>query len=723
MDLIATLKKHFGYDQFRPLQEEIIRDALAGRDVFVLMPTGGGKSLCFQLPALMRDGLTIVVSPLISLMKDQVDALQTSGIPATYLNSTLDRDESKARWRGLHRGEYRMLYVAPERLMLETFLERALNWRIAQFAIDEAHCISEWGHDFRPEYRDLKKLREHFPDAPVIALTATATERVRADIVKQLKLREPRCYVASFDRPNLTYRVVPKTAPYEQLLAFIRSRPDNSGIVYCASRKSTESLARNLSEDGISAKPYHAGLTSSERTKHQEAFLRDDVRVVTATIAFGMGINKPNVRFVVHYDLPKNLESYYQETGRAGRDGLPSECVLLFSASDVAKQIHFIDEKSESEARIARAQLQQMVHYAETRECRRMTLLRYFGEEFAEPSCDGCDNCLTPRETFDGTIPAQKFLSCVHRILAKSGFGFGLNHVVDVLRGADTEAIRQRSHNELSTYGIGHDLKRESWQAIGRELLRLGLVECAPGRFATLSLTPAGLETLRTRTPVTLTKQVDIAERAARSRIGAIACDELLFEQLRGLRRRLADERDVPAYVIFSDVTLREMARNYPATPTEFRRIPGVGEQKLKDFAEPFLSEIRAYLTTNERRTFTENGGPLRPPRRARLNDSQLETLRRFQRGEAVEDIARARGFVRSTIYGHLLAAIESGKLPQARQRFFTPAQEKEIAAAFQRISDGNLVDVTALLGNKYDIGELRIFRAFAAHSRAQSQR
>jgi ATP-dependent DNA helicase RecQ len=609
MDLIATLKKSFGYDQFRPLQQEIITDALEGRDVFVLMPTGGGKSLCFQLPALLRNGLTIVVSPLISLMKDQVDALQTSGIPATYLNSTLDRNESKARWRGLHRGEYRMLYVAPERLMLETFLERALNWRIAQFAIDEAHCISEWGHDFRPEYRDLKKLREHFPDAPVMALTATATDRVRADIVKQLKLREPRCYVASFNRPNLTYRVIPKSAPYEQLLALIRSRSTDSGIVYCASRKSTESLARNLNEDGVSAKPYHAGLTSSERTKHQESFLRDDVRVVTATIAFGMGINKPNVRFVVHYDLPKNLESYYQETGRAGRDGLPSECVLLFSAGDVAKQIHFIDEKSESEARIARAQLQQMVHYAETRECRRATLLHYFGEQYSNGSCEGCDNCLTPRETFDGTIPTQKFLSCVHRILAKSGFGFGLNHVVDVLRGADTEAIRQRGHNKLSTYGIGRELKREAWQAIGRELLRLGLVECAPGRFATLSLTPAGLETLRERTPVTLTKQVDVAEKAARSRIGAIACDESLFEQLRGLRRRLADERDVPAYVIFSDVTLREMSRNYPTTPTEFRRIPGVGEQKLKDFAEPFLSEIRAYLTTNERRTFTENGG------------------------------------------------------------------------------------------------------------------
>ena len=616
MELAPTLKRHFGYDRFRPLQHEIISDALAGRDVLVLMPTGGGKSLCFQLPALIREGLTIVVSPLISLMKDQVDALQTSGIPATYLNSTLDRQGAVARWRGLHRGEYRMLYVAPERLMLDTFLERAVNWNIAQFAIDEAHCISEWGHDFRPEYRELKKLRTHFPDVPMMALTATATERVRVDIVKQLKLRDPRCYVASFNRPNLTYRVVPKTAPYEQLLTFIRSRPNDSGIVYCASRKSADSLARNLSEDGVSAKPYHAGLTSAERTKNQEAFLRDDVRVVTATIAFGMGINKPNVRFVVHYDLPKNLESYYQETGRAGRDGLPSEGVLLFSASDVAKQLHFIDEKSESEARIARAQLQQMVHYAETRECRRVTLLRYFGEEYTRPACDGCDNCLTPRETFDGTIPAQKFLSCVHRIHAKSGFGFGLNHIADVLRGADTEGIRQRSHNELSTYGIGRELKREAWQAIGRELLRLRFIECAPGKFATLSLTPAGRDALRRRTPITLTKQIEVVTRDQKPRVGAIECDEVLFERLRGLRRKLADERNVPAYVIFSDVSLREIARHYPTTETEFRRIPGVGEQKLKDFAKAFLSEIKNYLAANSRRTFSSALDPLRPPRR-----------------------------------------------------------------------------------------------------------
>ena len=717
MDLPSALKKYFGYAAFRSLQENIIRDALAGHDVFVLMPTGGGKSLCFQLPALMRDGLTLVVSPLISLMKDQVDALQTSGIAATFLNSTLDRQEAAARWRGLHRGEYRLLYVAPERLMLDTFLERAVNWNIAQFAIDEAHCISEWGHDFRPEYRELKKLQTHFPDVPVMALTATATERVRTDIVKQLKLREPRCYVASFNRPNLTYRVVAKTAPYEQLLTFIHSRSNDSGIVYCASRKSADSLARNLSEDGVSAKPYHAGLTSAERTKNQEAFLRDDIRVVAATIAFGMGINKPNVRFVVHYDLPKNLESYYQETGRAGRDGLPSECVLLFSASDVAKQLHFIDEKSEGEARIARAQLQQMVHYAETRDCRRVTLLRYFGEEYTKPSCEGCDNCLTPRETFDGTIPAQKFLSCVHRIHAKSGFGFGLNHIADVLRGADTEAIRQRSHNELSTYGIGRELKRDAWQAIGRELLRLGLIESAPGKFATLSLTPAGRDALRHRTPITLTKQIEVVEqsRDQKARVGAIECDEVLFERLRDLRRKLADERNVPAYVIFSDVSLREMARNYPTTATEFRRIPGVGEQKLKDFAERFLGEIKNYLDVNPRRTFSIGLDPLRPPRRARLNDSQRETLRRFRSGESVEDISRARGFMRSTIYDHLEAAIESGESLEL-DRFFTAAQREEIAWAFRKVANGQLADVRSLLESKYDYGELRIFRALAAH-------
>jgi ATP-dependent DNA helicase RecQ len=600
MDLPRTLKKHFGYDKFRPLQEEIIRDALAGRDVFVLMPTGGGKSLCFQLPALLRSGLTIVVSPLISLMKDQVDALQTSGIAATFLNSSLDRHEATERLRKLNRGECRLLYVAPERLMLDGFLERALNWNIEQIAIDEAHCISEWGHDFRPEYRELKKLRKHLPDVPIMALTATATERVRKDIVTQLHLDDARCYVASFNRPNLTYRVVPKSSPYEQVLAFIRGRPEESGIVYCASRKTADSLATKLNKDGIRAKPYHAGLESADRGKHQEQFLRDDARVITATIAFGMGINKPNVRFVLHHDLPKNIESYYQETGRAGRDGLPSECVLLFSASDVVKQKRFIEEKGEREQLIAQEQLREMIHYAETRECRRATMLHYFGEQLQTVPCDGCDNCLTPRETFDGTVAAQKFLSCVYRVHEKHGFGFGLNHIVDVLCGADTEGIRQRGHDQLSTYGIGKDLKRDAWQAIGRELSRLGLVAAAPGKFATLQLTGTGLAALRGRTPITLTKPFDVeTRRRTKRRAGEIECDEALFERLRGMRREIADKRDVPAYVIFSDVSLREMAQAYPTTPAEFGRIPGVGQQKQRDFAATFIEAIQDHLACN----------------------------------------------------------------------------------------------------------------------------
>ena len=609
MNYLSALKKHFGYTAFRPLQEEIVCDALAGRDVFALMPTGGGKSLCFQLPALLRDGLTIVISPLISLMKDQVDALQASGVAATFLNSALDGTQARSRLRGLYNGEFRLLYVAPERLMLNSFIEKVKEWKVAQIAIDEAHCISEWGHDFRPEYRELARLRELLPDVPIMALTATATERVRSDILQQLKLRDSRCYIASFDRPNLTYRVVPKSAPYEQLLEFLRERPNDSGIVYCASRKSADSIAAKLNADGIPAKPYHAGLEAKERAQNQEMFLRDNVRVVSATIAFGMGINKPNVRFVVHYDLPKNIESYYQETGRAGRDGLPSDCVLLFSAGDVVKQTRFIEEKNESEARIAREQLRQMVHYAETRECRRTTLLRYFAEERPDQPCNGCDNCLNPRETFDGTVAAQKFLSCVLRVQQKSGFAFGLNHIVEVLTGGDTEAIRQRQHNELSTYGIGKELKRDAWQALGRELLRLGLVEVAPGKFATLQVTAVGRATLRERTPITLTKQVEKPPAKAKRRVGEIECDEALFAHLRGVRRTLADARNVPAYVIFSDVALREMARTYPTTPAEFRRIPGVGEQKLKDFAEPFLAAIADYLLINSRQSFERDYG------------------------------------------------------------------------------------------------------------------
>jgi ATP-dependent DNA helicase RecQ len=741
-NLLPLLKQYFGFTSFRPLQEEIIRDSLAGRDVFALLPTGGGKSLCFQLPALTRDGLTVVVSPLIALMKDQVDALQAGGVPATFLNSSLAAGEGRKRLRGLHNGEFRLLYAAPERLMLSGFLEDLQRWNVRLIAVDEAHCISEWGHDFRPEYRQLAQLRELFPKVPFMALTATATTRVREDIVTHLKLREPKCYVASFNRPNLTYRVIPKNKPYDQLLAFLRARPKDGGIVYCQSRKTTERVAANLTEDGVNARPYHAGLTPKERTEHQELFLRDDVRVICATIAFGMGINKPNVRFVVHYDLPKNIEGYYQETGRAGRDGLPSECVLLFSAGDVVKQSGFIDEKPNlQEQQIARAQLQQMVHYAECAGCRRKELLAYFGEDFSaesggagsplpadgahgvtrptEVNCGACDNCLSPRATFDGTLAAQKFLSCVYRIREKQRFGVGLNHVVEVLTGADTEKIRKWDHVQLSTYGIGKEHNRPEWAAIGRELVRLGFLRQTTEKFSVLELTVAGAAILKQRTKVTLTKPVAAPETKVHH-VGEITCDETLFERLRELRKRLADERDVPAYIVFSDVALRQMARNYPAIESDFARISGVGEKKLREFGEIFLGEIAAHLETNARQIFADDSftAPAAPPpSRGSLGDSARETLRRFRSGQTIEQIARERGVTTGTILGHIAEGIERGE-PVDLQKFFTVAELAEVAAAFNRNGFGSLGAVFESLGGKIDYGRLRIFRAAAKAGR-----
>jgi ATP-dependent DNA helicase RecQ len=618
-DCRDLLKKFFGFTSFRPLQEEIIRDTLTGKDVFAVLPTGGGKSLCFQLPALARPGLTVVVSPLIALMKDQVDALQAVGVAATFLNSSLAAGESRPRLRGLHQGEYRLLYVAPERLMLSGFIEDLKRWNVNLFAIDEAHCISEWGHDFRPEYRQLASLRSQFPDVPMMALTATATERVRADIVGQLHLRSPSCYVASFNRPNLTYRVSAKTGAYDQLLEFIRERPGESGIIYCQARKTAESLAGKLSADGIPAASYHAGMEASERTRNQEAFLRDEVRVVCATIAFGMGINKPNVRFVIHYDLPKNIEGYYQETGRAGRDGLPAECLLLFSPGDRIKYGRFIDEKpNPKEREIARAQLEQIVHYAEGASCRRAHLLNYFGEKFAPiaegagTNCGGCDNCLEPRETWDGTLAAQKFLSCVFRIREKSGFGVGIQHVVEVLCGAGTERIRKWNHETLSTYGIGTEHSRAEWSAIGRELVRLGLLRQDAGKFNVAELTEEGRAALKERRKIVLTRPViapevlQARETPAKRRAGEIGCDEALFDKLRRLRKQLADERGVPSYIVFSDVSLRQMARHYPQDDKEFSRISGVGEKKLREFGPSFMGEIGLFLQSNPRQMFAD---------------------------------------------------------------------------------------------------------------------
>ena len=716
LPLHSLLKEYFGFTAFRPLQEEIIRDVLAKRDVVALLPTGGGKSLCFQLPALARSGLTIVISPLIALMKDQVDGLRANGIAATFLNSSLTAQESQTRLRGLHHGDYRLLYIAPERLMLPGYLSLLQNWQVNLLAIDEAHCISEWGHDFRPEYRRLVELRDRVPSLPIIALTATATKRVQADIVTLLRLRDPACYVASFNRPNLTYQVQAKDNPFGQVLAFLRTRPKECGILYCQSRKTTEQVAERLQHHGINAEPYHAGLSAEARTRHQERFLRDEIQVICATIAFGMGINKPNVRFVIHYDLPKNLESYYQETGRAGRDGLPSECVLLFNAGDAAKQQRFINEKPDiQEQQIARRQLQEMVQYAECATCRRRTLLQYFGEAVESENCGGCDNCLSPRDTFDGRDAACTVLSCIEEIRGESGFSVGLNHIIAVLTGANTEKIRRWGHDQLVMYGKGKTHRRPEWAALGRDLIQRGYLQQTAEPFTVLEITEQGRRFLQEPHPLMLTKPMSPPERKLQTADGDLAYDETLFNRLRYLRKALADERDVPAYVVFSDVALRQMARDYPSNEREFLQISGVGSRKLEEFGPMFLQTIAEHLVNYPPLTLPkQSNSPPTPTVSSRprpLGETVHETLRYFRSGYSIEQIAKQRGLVTSTIYGHLEQAIQAGE-PVDINRLLTQEQQAHIAEAFAQTGFGNLTGAKERLGDLYDYGQLRLFRA-----------
>jgi ATP-dependent DNA helicase RecQ len=602
---LSVLEKTFGYSSFRGQQAEIIQTVIDGGDALVLMPTGGGKSLCYQLPALLRPGCGIVVSPLIALMQDQVEALRLLGVRAAFLNSTQDAQTAAGIERELREGELDLLYVAPERLLTPRFLsllDRAqARQGIALFAIDEAHCVSQWGHDFRREYRELTVLHERWPEVPRIALTATADPPTQAEIAERLQLEGARRFVSSFDRPNIRYTVVQKDSAARQLRDFIADHRGEAGIVYCLSRRKVESTAAALVELGIDALPYHAGLDADTRATHQRRFLREDGVVIVATIAFGMGIDKPDVRFVAHMDLPKSLEGYYQETGRAGRDGEPAEAWMCQGLGDVVLLRQMIEQSDagEERKRLERRKLDALVSYCETLRCRREVLLAGFGEDHPGP-CGNCDNCLQPAVTWDATEPAQKALSCVYR----SGQRFGAAHLIDILRGSDNERIRQFGHDRLSTHGVGSDLDARTWRGVFRQLLAAGLLDVDAEGYGSLRLTEASREVLRGERSVMLRKEAPRrtdrgrTSRATTSAPALAATDQPVFEALRELRARLAREQNVPAYVIFHDSTLRGIATLRPSTLPELAQVAGIGTGKLERYGAQVIDTIAGAAST-----------------------------------------------------------------------------------------------------------------------------
>ena len=702
------LKQYFGYDDFLPLQEEIISSVLDARDGLVLMPTGGGKSLCYQLPALRLDGLTLVVSPLIALMKDQVDGLKSNGIPAAFLNSSLTFAEMRRVQEQAQQGVLKILYVAPERLSNLAFQSFLARLKVSLVAVDEAHCISVWGHDFRPEYRRLGELRQSLPGVPFLALTATATERVRGDILGQLQLSQPQAYIASFNRANLNYSVVPKTRnSFDTLLTLLQKHKGESGIIYCTSRKETESMAARLRGKGFDAQPYHAGLDDGVRRQTQERFIRDQVSIIVATIAFGMGIDKPNIRLLVHYSIPKSLEGYYQETGRAGRDGLPSDCVLLYTYGDAAKQEYFFDEiEDEAERRNARQKLAQVVEFCQLHTCRRKYILGYFGEEWAEENCGGCDICLTPREEFDATIIAQKILSAVIR----TGQRFGIGYVSEVLRGAKTKAVRQRGHAKLSVYGIAEEFSDGEIKEISGLLVAEGLLVKNSGEYPTFGVSEAGRSFLSNRDTLTLSKPKREEEKASSASREALDYDQALFDALRELRSQLAAERSVPPYVIFGDATLQQMAHYMPQSRESLLRISGVGARKLEDLGDAFLSVIVEHARSNN---LEEKAVPVRrkkgSSRVKEAGSTYDQTKQLLQQGMTVEEVAEQRGLAKSTIAGHIERLIRARE--QLDLSSYLPPQERydAIRAAFVETGGTLLSSVKAILGDDYSYDEIQI--------------
>ncbi|MFC3033506.1 DNA helicase RecQ [Pseudoalteromonas fenneropenaei] len=588
----SVLKQTFGYHEFRDGQLAVIEAALSGQDSLVLLPTGGGKSLCYQVPALVMSGLTVVVSPLISLMQDQVAQLQALGIAAEFINNSVQRDEQQIIYQRLHQGEIKLLYVAPEKILQYEFLERLQHLPIALFAIDEAHCVSHWGHDFRPHYCQLQRLKHEFPRVPMMALTATADTATRRDIVQQLGLVQPFIHTGSFDRPNIRYTIEEKFKPMAQLMRYLRSQQGQSGIIYCTSRKRVDEVAEKLAEAGFNVAAYHAGLTNEARHMVQTGFARDDIHIVVATVAFGMGINKPNVRFVLHYDIPKSIEGYYQETGRAGRDGLAAEAILYYDPADIGRVRRFFEDiEDEQRRRVEEQRFAAMASFAEAQTCRRQILLNYFSEYQRHP-CGNCDICLNPPKRFDGTLVAQQALSCVYR--AEQRFGFG--YIVEILRGANTSRIRDNLHHQLSTYGIGKEHSSEFWLSVLRQLVHLGLLEQDITQGAALRLTEAARSVLRSEYALQLAEPRLQAVHVYEDKLAKFNYDRKLFAKLKSLRKELADADDVPPYVVFNDKTLAEMAQKTPTTDSEFLQISGVGFTKLMKYGGPFMQLIENHL-------------------------------------------------------------------------------------------------------------------------------
>ncbi|MGD8207265.1 MAG: DNA helicase RecQ [Thiohalocapsa sp.] len=726
LDILSSV---FGYPAFRGAQQRICEHVVGGGDALVLMPTGGGKSLCYQIPALLRAGTGIVVSPLIALMQDQVDALLQLGVRAAFLNSSLLPDEQARTERALLAGDLDLLYVAPERLLTERFLGLLDQIPIALFAIDEAHCVSQWGHDFRPEYIQLNRLHERWPRVPRIALTATADAPTRNEIIRRLDLARAECFVSSFDRPNIRYRIVEKTQPRRQLLDFLRTEhPDDAGIVYCLSRRKVEETAAFLRAEGFTALPYHAGMDPEQRRAHQTELLRGEGVIIVATIAFGMGIDKPDVRFVAHLDLPKSVEAYYQETGRAGRDGLPADAWLAYGLSDVVTLRRIIEgsEADEHHVRVELHKLNALVGLCESTECRRRVMLGYFGEDLEEP-CGNCDTCLDPVQTWDGTVAAQKAMSCIYR----TGQRFGVTYLIDVLLGRDLERIRRFGHQRISTFGIGKELDGGQWKSVYRQLIAAGLVAVDIEGHGSLKLTERSRPVLRGEQRVRLRQDAKRergrgAPRHPRPAAWSDPEASALWERLRQRRRELAQAASLAPYMVLGDVTLREMVTYRPRAMADLERLTGIGAVKLARWGEAFLDVLLGHEGEHGR----PEGIPplpaktLRPPpqrpveaRRtgADLTDTVRETLDLFRAGVAIDDIAARRTLQSSTIYGHLARCIEAGELALGDVVTLTPDELQTIEFAFERLGPSApdaLTPVYEALRGEYPFGLLRCVRA-----------